>query len=130
MNLSSSSTNLYIKNPFKIYFPRFYITLDQASFTEKCRGLGVRFLRHREQSSGPRVLIYNSRGDLYAKVHHEGVRGAHNRPIYFGRPGLHPHTIEPVRYRNLWINNLRSRLNVARVTQNRPIRSNGPDRIA
>jgi hypothetical protein len=59
----------------------------------------------------------------------EGVRGAHNRPIYFGRPGLHPHGIEPVRYRSLWINNLRSRFNVARVTQNRLIRSNGPDRI-
>jgi hypothetical protein len=59
----------------------------------------------------------------------EGVRGAHNRPIYFGRPGLHPHEIEPVRYRSLWINNLRSSFNVARVTQNRPIRSNGPDRI-
>jgi hypothetical protein len=41
----------------------------------------------------------------------EGYRGGSGRPIYVGRPGLHPHVIEPVRAMGPWITNLRSRFN-------------------
>jgi hypothetical protein len=49
MNLLSSSNYFHIKNPFIIQFLWFYNVLDWASFSGKCRGLGVKLLRHRAQ---------------------------------------------------------------------------------
>ena len=59
----------------------------------------------------------------------EGGTSVSDRPIKGLRSRLNQCLCEPVRDWNPWIISLRSRLNVARVTQNRLIQSNGPDRV-
>jgi hypothetical protein len=49
MNLTSSRVYFHIKNQISNSFNQFNSVLDWASNLEKPRGLGVTFLRHREQ---------------------------------------------------------------------------------
>jgi hypothetical protein len=64
MNFTSSSTYLYIKNPFIIEFFWSYTVLDWTSFSAKHRGLEVKLLRHREQLNMDGRLISNRFRDL------------------------------------------------------------------
>jgi hypothetical protein len=49
MNLTSSRVYFHIKNQISNSFNQFNSVVDWASNSEKPRGLGVTFLRHREQ---------------------------------------------------------------------------------
>jgi hypothetical protein len=96
MNLSSSSNYFHIKNLIFNLFIQFQTALDWASIIEDRRGLGVKFLRHREQLNRTAGLISENRGFHVLIWFRKGVSSYHDRRIRSVRHRSNPPEIESV----------------------------------
>jgi hypothetical protein len=115
MNLLSSSNYFHIKNPFSISFIQTKWSLDWASFSRKCRGLGDKIPKTQNTMQCTAGWFLNTTGAPMQSAMAEGVWNTTGRSIQNRGPRLDPIQSEAVRYYSRLIGDQRCRFKTVRI---------------